>query len=53
MPGNEAEHGTTAAPDNTTLSAEVSSVVPESSATADKAPEKIEVGNPGLGQVQE
>jgi len=30
MPGNEAEHGTTAAPDNTTLNAEVSSVVPDS-----------------------
>jgi len=41
MPGNVAEHGTTAAPDNTTLGAEVSSVVPDD--TADKAPEKTEV----------
>ncbi|KAK5954371.1 Non-classical phosphatidylinositol transfer protein (PITP) [Knufia fluminis] len=42
MPGNEAEHGTTAAPDNTTLGAEVSSVVPDSSNTASKSSEKQE-----------
>ncbi len=43
MQGKEAEHGTTAAPDNTTLGAEVSSVVPDRDNTASKAAEKTEV----------
>jgi len=43
MPANEANHGTTAAPDNTTLGADVLSVVPDSSNAVSHGSEKKEV----------